>query len=44
MSDRTSPKFTYWHVWTDDDGISHQSKCELSNFERESMGGDAAPQ
>ena len=38
------PQFTYWHVWTDEDGVSHQSKCELTNFERESMGGDAAPQ
>ncbi|MGB3299437.1 MAG: hypothetical protein WBA76_14310 [Phormidesmis sp.] len=41
-SDR--PSLTYWHVWTDDDGISHQTQCELSNYEKESMGGDAAPQ
>ncbi|KST66881.1 cupin domain-containing protein [Mastigocoleus testarum] len=38
------PKFIYWHVWTDDDGVSHQTRCELTNFEKESMGGDAAPQ
>ena len=35
---------TYWHVWTDDDGVSHQSQCGLTNFEKESMGGDADPQ
>lgn len=39
-----SPKFTYWHVWTDEAGISHQTKCELTNFQQESMGGDASPQ
>ena len=38
------PKFRYWHVWTDENGISHQSECELTNFAQESMGGDAAPQ
>lgn len=39
-----TPKFNYWHVWTDDDGVSHQNQCELSNFKPESMSGDAAPQ
>jgi hypothetical protein len=39
-----TPKFNYWHVWTDDDGVSHQTKCELTNFQSESMSGDAAPQ
>jgi hypothetical protein len=40
----SKPKVKYWHVWTDENGISHQTQCELSNFEKESMGGDAAPQ
>ena len=40
----TAPVFTYWHVWTDEQGISHQTRCRLTNFEQESMGGDAAPQ
>ena len=46
MSESTSapPTLTYWHVWTDDDGVSHQSQCELVNFEKESMGGGADPQ
>ncbi|WP_019506122.1 hypothetical protein [Pleurocapsa sp. PCC 7319] len=39
-----SPQFSYWHVWTDGDGVSHQTQCELTNFKQESMGGDAAPQ
>jgi len=40
----TAPQLTYWHVWTDDWGISHQSRCALTAFAQESMGGDAAPQ
>lgn len=38
------PKLSYWHVWTDDDGVSHQSECALSDFHKKSMGGKAAPQ
>ena len=41
---KNPPKFSYWHVWTDDDGVSHQTQCELTNFQQESMGGDVAPQ
>ena len=50
MSDDTKkadagPKpFTeYWHIWTDADGVSHQTRCRLTAFEQQSMGG-AAPQ
>ncbi|MFA0963791.1 hypothetical protein AB9P05_18445 [Roseivirga sp. BDSF3-8] len=38
------PSLAYWHVWTDDDGVSHQSKEFIYGFEKESMGGDAAAQ
>ena len=38
------PSLSYWHVWTDDDGVSRQTQCELVDFTKESMGGDAAPQ
>ena len=40
----SKPKVKYWHVWTDENGISHQTQCELTNFAKESMGGDADPQ
>ena len=43
-SSKNPPTRSYWHVWTDDDGISHQTRCELTAFEQESMGGDAEPQ
>lgn len=42
MSDK--PTLTYWHVWTDDNGGSRQTPCELTNYKQESMGGDAEPQ
>ncbi|HEX5959803.1 MAG TPA: hypothetical protein VFY97_00975 [Rhodanobacteraceae bacterium] len=38
-----APELGYWHVWTDSDGISHQRRCAITTFERQSMGG-AAPQ
>ena len=38
------PNFSYWHVWTDDEGVSRQKRAELTSFEKESMGGDADPQ
>ncbi len=39
-----APSLSYWHVFTDEEGISRQKKVELTNFEKESMGGDAAEQ
>ena len=38
------PKLDYWHVWTDDEGVTHQTRCALTDFKLESMGGKAAPQ
>ncbi|HUB90618.1 MAG TPA: hypothetical protein VMA74_12915 [Dyella sp.] len=37
------PVFHYWQIWTDDQGVSHQSRCQLNQFAQQSMGG-AAPQ
>lgn len=38
------PKIAYWHLWTDDEGATHQTRCELKSFEWQSMGGKAAAQ
>jgi hypothetical protein len=38
-----SPKVGYWHLWTDNQGISHQVRCELDRFELRGVG-NAAPQ
>ncbi len=34
----SKPTVSYWHVWTDEEGISHQTRCELRDFQQESMG------
>jgi len=39
----SEPKLGYWHLWTDDAGVSHQDHRELSDFELGAVG-DAAPQ
>jgi hypothetical protein len=39
-----SPTLTYWHVWTDEEGVSHQTQCELTEFEQKSIAEDVAPQ
>ena len=42
-SDHMKPRLGYWHLWTDDRGVSHQTHCELTHFEQGRVG-DAAPQ
>jgi hypothetical protein len=37
------PNIPYCHLWRDDDGVSHQSQCILTEFELKQVGG-AAPQ
>jgi hypothetical protein len=37
------PAVHYWHLWTDDDGISHQTRCTVTAFDLKGIG-DAAPQ
>jgi hypothetical protein len=33
----------YWHVWTDENGVSQQDRCELRDFKNESISSGAAP-
>lgn len=44
QADGEPPQLSYWHVWADDDGVTHQTKCELSKFDLKSVGGKAAPE
>src|SRR5690349_6627490 len=37
------PTVSYWHVWTDENGVSHQKCCELSAFMLQSISKGAAP-
>ena len=38
------PSVPYWHLWADADGISHQRRCTMSQFELKSIQPPAAPQ
>lgn len=38
------PTIDYWHVWTDDNGISHQSCRQMQEFKLESVSPPTAPQ
>lgn len=40
----TPPTIAYWHVWTDADGVSHQTRCQLQDFTQKSIAPTAAPQ
>ena len=37
------PVTAFWHLWTDDAGVSHQERCELTAFHLAQIGA-AAPQ
>lgn len=38
------PRIPYWHLWTDEQGISHQTQCVLTEFDLKTMKEPAAPQ
>jgi hypothetical protein len=37
------PEVPYWHLWSDESGVSHQSRCALRQWELKGIG-SAAPQ
>jgi hypothetical protein len=39
----SKPTVSYWDVWTDGKGVSHQSRCELHAFDFKSVSPGAAP-
>jgi hypothetical protein len=39
-----TPVVPYWHLWTDEAGCSHQTRCKISEFEFKSMSPPADPQ
>ncbi len=38
-----SPDVPYWHVWTDEGGVSRQNRCKLTDFVFTSISEEAAP-
>ena len=43
MTENAHPQMSYWHVFVDDQGVSHQERRTRTEFAQQSMGG-AAPQ
>jgi hypothetical protein len=43
QSGEAKPKIPYWHLWTDENGVSHHARCEIAQFDFKGVG-DAAPQ
>jgi hypothetical protein len=33
MQDDSKPTVPYWHLWTDSEGVSHQSRCLPTELE-----------
>lgn len=44
MNAESSPDVPYWHVWTDANGVSRQTLCQLTEFEKAAIQPTAAPQ
>ena len=44
MSEAQKPAVAYWHLWTDEAGVSHQTRCFFSEFELASMQASIEPQ
>jgi hypothetical protein len=39
-----APRAPYWHIWTDADGVSRQTRCAASDFSLSSISPPAQPQ
>lgn len=44
MSHHAKPKVSYWQLWTDKEGISHQIRCSMTKFELDAIGSGVDPQ
>ncbi|NUN67421.1 cupin domain-containing protein (plasmid) [Pseudanabaena biceps] len=42
--DSIPPSIDYWHVWTDQEGVSHQSRRKIQDFILQSIAPPASPQ
>ncbi len=43
MTER-APSVPYWHLYTDDEGVSRQKRCAMTRFDLKSMSPPADPQ
>lgn len=42
--DQPAPTIDYWHVWTDENGVSRQSRRQIQDFQLKSIAPPASPQ
>ena len=42
--DQDKPQVSYWHLWTDEEGMSRQTRCVMSEFTLQSISAPARPQ
>ena len=43
-ADSGGPRLEYWHLYTDEQGVSRQRRCAFTEFERRSISEPASPQ
>jgi hypothetical protein len=44
MNAGIAPAVQYWHLWTDGEGISHQTRCQMTQFEKAGIQPGTSPQ
>jgi hypothetical protein len=44
MTAEKSPVVPYWHLWTDEEGVSRQTSCTMAHFDKGAVQPTAAPQ
>ena len=41
--DQTKPVIPYWHLYTDEDGISRQRQCRMTAFDMKAIASGRGP-
>ena len=44
MTEDGKPSVPYWHLWTDAEGMSRQTRCTMSEFQLQAIGAGVKPQ
>lgn len=44
MAESVKPRVAYWHLYTDEHGVSCQRRCAFTEFDRRSISAPASPQ
>ncbi|HJU19536.1 MAG TPA: cupin domain-containing protein [Stellaceae bacterium] len=44
MTTQQTPQVTYWHLWTDERGVSRQTRCVIGDFTLQPIRPPASPQ